>query len=188
MIDYKINNPLSEAEYIAHAAIVCALKPIQLSSEKHCSRDVKLASAEAVLLSSLRNFMNKTVSSLKLKDALISRLNKRTQKNTNRVSKIHKNGKCIRSSGHSDTNLEALPAKNVLLSAAKQLLIHFYDENGDEMFALSDSEEEGVSQSQSVVPDQSQKAMLFDKLEGAIKKKQSASLKQPKQVGQLAGA
>ena len=72
-----------------------------------------------------------------------------------------------RSSGHSDTNLVALPAKNVLLSAARQLLISLYDENGGKMFAFSDSN--GVSQSQSVDPDHSQTATLFEKLEGAIK-------------------
>ena len=69
-------------------------------------------------------------------------------RNSNRISKIHKNWKIhyieSRSSGHSDTNLEALPAKSFLLSAAKRLLIRLYDENGDEMFALSNSEE-GVS-------------------------------------------
>ena len=81
------------------------------------------------------------------------------------------------SSGHSDTKLEVLPAKNVLLSAAKQLLINHYDENGDKMFALFDSKE-GVSHSQSVDPDQSRTSTLFEKLEGALKKKQSASLKQ----------
>ena len=41
------------------------------------------------------------------------------------------------SSGHSDNNLEALPSKSILLSAAKRLLIHLYDENGDKMFAPS---------------------------------------------------
>ena len=46
-INYKINNPLSEAEYVAlHAAIVHALKPIQLVSEKLCSQDVALHRAE----------------------------------------------------------------------------------------------------------------------------------------------
>ena len=34
LIDYKINNPLSEAEYASLAAIVHALKSIQLGSEK----------------------------------------------------------------------------------------------------------------------------------------------------------
>ena len=74
-----------------------------------------------------------------------------------------------RSSEHSDTKLEALPAKIVFLSAAKRLLIRLYDENGDEMFALSDSEE-GVSHSHSIDPDQSRTATLSEKLEGAIKK------------------
>ena len=50
-----------------------------------------------------------------------------------------------RSSGHSDANLEALSAKSVLLSAAKRLLIRLYDENGDELSAVSDSEEVSVS-------------------------------------------
>ena len=59
------------------------------------------------------------------------------------VSKIHKNGKIhstkSRTSGHSDTNLEALSVNSFLLSMAKRLLIHLYDENCDKMFALSDS-------------------------------------------------
>ena len=58
---HKINNPLREAEYVALAAIVRALKPIQLGSEQLCSLDVTLLSAEGVFLSSLRNFMNKTL-------------------------------------------------------------------------------------------------------------------------------
>ena len=77
-----------------------------------------------------------------------------------------------RSSGHSDTNREALPAKSALLSGAKRLLIRLYDENGDEMFVLSNSEEEGMSHTQSVDPDHSRTAILSEKLEGAIKKKQ----------------
>ena len=87
-----------------------------------------------------------------------------------------------RKSGHCDTNLETLPAKSVLLST---LLIPLYDEYFDEMFALSDSK--GVSHSQSVDPDQSRTATLFEKLE-QYKKKQSASVKQSKQVGRLTGA
>ena len=73
-----------------------------------------------------------------------------------------------RLSARSDINLEALPAKSVLLSAAKRLLICLYDENYDDMFALTHSEE-GVSHSQSVDQDQSRTATLFEKLEGAIK-------------------
>ena len=46
LIDCKINNPLSEAEYVAQAVIVLALKPIQLGSEKLRSRNVILLSAE----------------------------------------------------------------------------------------------------------------------------------------------
>ena len=75
-----------------------------------------------------------------------------------------------RSSGHSDTNLETLPVKSVLLSATKRLLIRLYDENSDKMFALSYSDEEGVSHSQSVDPDESRTATLYVKLEGAIEK------------------
>ena len=74
-----------------------------------------------------------------------------------------------RSSGHSDTNLETFPTKSVLLSAAKQPLICLYDKNGDKMFALSDSDE-GVTHSQSVDPDHSRTAKLFEKLEEAMKK------------------
>ena len=62
-------------------------------------------------------------------------------KNTNRVSKTQKNEKMHsterRLSGRSDTNLDALTAKCVLLSAAKRLLIPLYDESGEEMFVLS---------------------------------------------------
>ena len=57
-----------------------------------------------------------------------------------------------RSSGHSDTDLEVLPAKSVPLSAAKRLLVRLHDENADEMSSLSDSKEEGVSHSQSHDP------------------------------------
>ena len=46
LIDYKINKPLSEAEYVVLAAIVCALKPIQLGSGKLCSRDLTLLIAD----------------------------------------------------------------------------------------------------------------------------------------------
>ena len=80
-------------------------------------------------------------------------------------------GKCIlQKADHQDrdANLQALPAICVLLSAAEQCLIHVYDENGNEMFALSDSE--GVSHTQSVDPDQSRTATLFEKLEGTIRK------------------
>ena len=48
LIDYKVNNPLSEAENVALAVIVHALKPIQLGSEKFCSRDMTLLSADGV--------------------------------------------------------------------------------------------------------------------------------------------
>ena len=72
-----------------------------------------------------------------------------------------------RSSGHSDTNLQALPVNSVLLSAPKRLLIRHYDENGDKFFALSDSGEE-MSHSQSVDPDESRTTTLCEKLEGAI--------------------
>ena len=37
LIVYEINNPLSEAEYVAHTATVHALKPIQLGTENPCS-------------------------------------------------------------------------------------------------------------------------------------------------------
>ena len=110
--------------------------------------------------------------SLKLKEASISRLNERRQKTLIWLAKYIKNWKMhsteSRSSGHSDTNFEELPAKSVLLSVAKRLLIRLYDENGDKMIALFDSK--GVSHSQSVDPDQCRKATLFKKLEGAKKR------------------
>ena len=63
----------------------------------------------------------------------------------------YKNGKMhfteSRTSGHSDTNLDALPAKCSFV-CSKTSSYSFYDERGDEMFVLSDSEEEGVSHSQ----------------------------------------
>ena len=49
MIDYKINNPWCEAEYVVLAAIARALKPIQLGFEKLCSRDVTRLTAEGVV-------------------------------------------------------------------------------------------------------------------------------------------
>ena len=102
--------------------------------------------------------------SLKLKEALIFRLHKRRQKTLIGLVKYIRNGKMhsteSQSSGHSDTNLEALPAKSAVLSAAKRFLIRLYDENGDEMLALSDFEA-GVSHSQSDDPDQNRTAALF---------------------------
>ena len=59
LMDYKINNPLCEAENVVLAAIVLVLKPIHLGSEKLCGRDVAPLSAEGVF--SLRNFVSKTL-------------------------------------------------------------------------------------------------------------------------------
>ena len=56
------------------------------------------------------------------------------------------------------------------MPAAKRLPIRDYDKNGDEELALSYSDEEGVSHSQSVDQDQSRTASQFEKLEEAIKK------------------
>ena len=170
MIDYKINNPLREAEYVALAAIVRALKPIQLDSDKLCSKDMTFLCAEGVSSFITEELHEQSSAfSLKLIEALIHRLNERRQKTLIGLVKYLKNWKMhsteSRSSGHSDTNLEALPAKSAVLSAAKQLLIRLYDK----MFALPNSEE-GVSHSQSVDPDQSRTATLFEKLEEAIKK------------------
>ena len=61
LIGYKINNPLSEPEYVALAAIVRALKYIQLGSEKLCRRDVTFLVLKEFFLSPLRNFLNKTL-------------------------------------------------------------------------------------------------------------------------------
>ena len=72
-----------------------------------------------------------------------------------------------------------------MLSAAKRLLIRLHDENGDEMFALSDSE--GVSHYQPVDPDQSRTATLHEKLEGAIKK-EAECIPKTAQFERLAGA
>ena len=51
LIVYEINNPSSEAEYVALTAIIRALKPIQLGCEKPCSQNVTLLSAEEVFSS-----------------------------------------------------------------------------------------------------------------------------------------
>ena len=81
MIDYKINNPLSEAEYVALAAIVRALTPIQLSYEKFCGRVVTLLSAEGVFSFIFEEpHEQNSAFSLKLKEALTSRLSERRQK------------------------------------------------------------------------------------------------------------
>ena len=80
MIDYKIINPLSEAEYVALAAIVRALKPIQLGSKNLCSRDVTLLSAEGVFSFIIEELHGQNSAfSLKFKEALISRLSERRQ-------------------------------------------------------------------------------------------------------------
>ena len=141
MIDYKVNNPLSEAEYAGLAAIVRALKPIQLGSEKFSSRDVTLLSAEgACSVTFEEHYEQNTAYSLKLKDLLISRLNERRQNTLIWLVKHIKSGNMhsteSRSLGHSDTDLVALPTKSVLLSAAKRL----YDENCDNMSTFSDSD------------------------------------------------
>ena len=82
--------------------------------------------------------MSKIAFLLELKEALISRLNEGRQETLIWLMKHIANGKMhsteSRSSGHSDTSLEALPVKSVLLSAAKRLLIRLCDEDGDETF------------------------------------------------------
>ena len=80
MIDYKINDPLSEAEYVALIAIIRVLKPIQLGSKKLCSRDVTLLSAEGVFSFIIEEHSEKkSTISFKLKEALISKLSERRQ-------------------------------------------------------------------------------------------------------------
>ena len=105
MIDCKINNPLSEAEYVALAAIVCAMKSIQLGSEKLCSRDVTPLSAEGVFYFIIEELHEQnTAFSSKLKEALISRLNERRQKTLIGLVKYIKMGKCIQQKAdHQDT-------------------------------------------------------------------------------------
>ena len=77
LIDYTMNNPLSEAEYVA---IVRALKPIQLGPEKLCCRDVTLLIYDRVFFIIEELHEQNSAFSLKLKEALISRLNKRRKK------------------------------------------------------------------------------------------------------------
>ena len=131
LIDYKINNPLSESEYVALSPIVHVLKPIQLGSEKRCSQEVTLLRAKGVVSFIIEEpYEQNSASSLKLKEALIvSRLNERIKKTLISLIKYIKNGKMHSteslSSGHIDTSLEALPAKSVLLSAAKDFLFTF---------------------------------------------------------------
>ena len=48
LIDYKMDDPLGEAEYVALTAIVRALKPIKLGCGKPCGRDVTRLSAKGV--------------------------------------------------------------------------------------------------------------------------------------------
>ena len=90
---------------------------------KHCSRDVTPLSAEGVFFLIIEELhgQNSAVS-LKLKEALMSRRNEGRQKTLIWLVKYINNGKMhsteSRSSGHSDTNLEALPAKSARLSAA----------------------------------------------------------------------
>ena len=94
MIDYKISNPLCEAEYAALDAIVRALKAIQLGSEKLCSRDVTLHSVEGIISYIIvEPHEQNSAFSLKFKDALISRLSERTQRILIGLVKYIKNGK-----------------------------------------------------------------------------------------------
>ena len=113
----EINNPLNETEYVALAAIIHALKPIQLGSEKLCNQDVTLLSGEGVFSLFIEELHEQSSAfSLKLDEALISRLSKGRQKALIGLVKCIKMGKCILQKGdHQDshTNLEALPAKSV---------------------------------------------------------------------------
>ena len=78
LIDYKINNPLSEAECVVLAAIAGALKPTQLGSEELCSRDVTLLSVEGVFTFTIEELHEQNSAfSLQLKEAIISRLSER---------------------------------------------------------------------------------------------------------------
>ena len=75
LIDYKINSPLSEAMHVAHAAIDHSMKPIHLGSEKFCCLDVTLLSvygACSFIIDEIHE--QNSAFSLKLKEALISRL------------------------------------------------------------------------------------------------------------------
>ena len=81
LIDYKINNPLSGAEYVALAAIAGALKPIKFGSEKLCSRDMTLLSVEGVFTFTIEELHEQNSAfSLQLKEAIISRLDETRQK------------------------------------------------------------------------------------------------------------
>ena len=94
MIHYEIIHSLSEAEYVALAAIVRALKPIQLGCEKLCCQDVTHLSAKGVFSFIIEELAEQNSAfSLKLKEALISRLSKRMQKILIWLAKYTRNGK-----------------------------------------------------------------------------------------------
>ena len=93
MIGYEIKNHFGEAEYVALAAIVRTLKPIQLDSEL-CSRDVTLFIAKGVFSFIIEELHDKNSAfSLTLKEASISRLNERRQKTLTELVKYIINGK-----------------------------------------------------------------------------------------------
>ena len=94
-----------EAEYVAHTAIVCALKPIQLGSDELCSRDVTLLYAEGVFSFIIEELHeHNSAFYLNLREALIPRLNKIRQKALIGLVKYIKMGKCIQQKAdHQDT-------------------------------------------------------------------------------------
>ena len=95
---------LSEAEYVSLAAIVRAKKPIQLGSEKHCSRDVTHLSAEGVFFIIEEFHEQNSAFSMKLKEALISRQDERRQKTLIGLENTQIMGKSIlQIADHQDT-------------------------------------------------------------------------------------
>ena len=102
LIDYKINNPFSEAEYIALAAIAYAWKSIKLGPDKLCSRDMTLLNDEGV--SSFIIEEPHEQNSHFIERSINIKTKRMMAKNTNRVSKYIKMGKCIlQKTDHQDT-------------------------------------------------------------------------------------
>ena len=103
--------------------MVRAFKPIQLGSEKLCSQDVTLLSAEGVFSFIIEELHEQNCLFIEIEKSINIYSKRKMAKTLIGLVKYIKNGEKhsteSRSSGHSDTNLEALPAKSVLLSAAK---------------------------------------------------------------------
>ncbi len=162
LIDYKVKNPVSEAENVAVNNIVRALKPVEVGSVNLCSRDSTLLSAEGVFSFIFQELNGQdTVFSKKIRDALIYRLNERRQKGLVGLLKYIKTGKNDKVNRAYD--LQPLPNTSALLVTAKHLVTRLTGKNDEIAMPeseLSDSECQNEELSQSLV----------EKLDSAIKK------------------